>query len=185
MAAVSSDAGTVRRGASVEKRADVNVAWVPERPLEHPEWVKWGRRFGAMGRVSNWWMGDWIQYGAARWGEKYTEAARITGYDVKTLRNIAYVAKRFDLSRRRDNLTWTHHAEVAALTPEQQDEWLDRAVVLRLSPGDLRLEVRASQRTLTSETNEKVAGESTNHFSCPQCGAAIALSDLRSSSPPS
>jgi hypothetical protein len=138
-----------------------------------------------MSRVSNWWIGDWLQYGEARWGEKYTEAARITGYDVKTLRNIAYVAKRFDLSRRRDNLTWTHHAEIAALPTEQQNEWLDRAVVLRLSPGDLRLEVRASQRTLKSEKNERTTGESTDHFSCPHCGTVIALSKLRSASLPS
>ena len=52
-----------------------------------------------MSRVSSWWVGDWLQYGTSKWGEKYSEAARITGYDVKTLRNIVYVAKRFSLSR--------------------------------------------------------------------------------------
>lgn len=133
-----------------------------------------------MSRVSNWWVGDWLHYGAARWGEKYTEAASITGYDVKTLRNIAYIAKRFDLSRRRDKLTWTHHAELAALPPDQQEEWLDRALALRLSPGDLRLELRTAQRSLESSSPEELPLErSVNDFSCPHCGCAIAISELR------
>jgi hypothetical protein len=137
-----------------------------------------------MSRVSNWWVGDWLQYGAARWGEKYSEAARITGYDVKTLRNIAYVAKRFDLSRRRDNLTWTHHTEVAALAPEQQDEWLDRALALRLSPGDLRIELRAVQRAVESSSpDEAPLDQDGGELSCPHCGGAIALSELRGTSP--
>lgn len=112
------ESSSVRPRAGREKPTGINVAWVPNEDLERPEWIRWGRRLGVMGRVSNWWIGDWLQYGAVRWGEKYTEAARITGYDVKTLRNIAYVAKRFDLSRRRDKLTWSHHAEVAVLDPQ-------------------------------------------------------------------
>lgn len=177
------DADAARQAAGVEERAALNVAWVPGRRLEHPEWVGWGRRLGTMSRVSNWWVGDWLQYGAARWGEKYTEAARITGYDVKTLRNIAYVAKQFDSSRRRDNLTWTHHAEVAALPSEQQDEWLDRAVILRLSPGDLRLELRASQRPPKASAGEEGVHEGgVGRLSCPHCGGTISLSELQDAS---
>jgi hypothetical protein len=35
-----------------------------------------------------------VRYGTARWGEKYAEAARVTGYDVASLRNMAWVASR-------------------------------------------------------------------------------------------
>jgi hypothetical protein len=70
--------------------------------MEHPDWVAAGLSLGELGRVSNWWVGDWLRYGTSRWGEKYAEAARITGFDGKTLRNIVYVVSRFDLSRRRD-----------------------------------------------------------------------------------
>ena len=34
---------------------------------------------------------------------------------------------RFDLSRRRDKLSFGHHAELAALPEHEQDEWLDQA----------------------------------------------------------
>jgi hypothetical protein len=174
-----------RRGNGVQKPVRPNVAWVPGEDLEQSEWVQWGRRLGAMSRVSNWWIGDWLQYGAARWGEKYSEAARITGCDVKTLRNIAYVARRFDLSRRRDKLTWTHHAELAALLPEQQDEWLERALALRLSPADLRLELRAAQRSLQSSSAEESSspaepsfGDPVSEVACPHCGGVIPLAEL-------
>jgi hypothetical protein len=38
-----------------------------------------------------------------------------------------WVASRFELSRRRDNLSFSHHREVAALPPEEADDLLDRA----------------------------------------------------------
>ena len=40
---------------------------------------------------------------------------------VGTLKNRASVARRIDPSRRRDGLTWSHHAEVAGLEPDEAD----------------------------------------------------------------
>jgi hypothetical protein len=167
------------RGTGVQRAPGPDVAWAPDQDLEHPEWVRWGRRLGAMSRVSNWWVGDWLQYGASKWGEKYAEAARITGYDVKTLRNIAYVAKRFDLSRRRDKLTWSHHAEVAVLEPHKQDGWLDRAVADHLSVADLRTELRGSQRASRAAADDNGEPDPSDaqlpSMICPHCGEAIQL----------
>ena len=53
-------------------------------------------------------------------------ASRITGYDVQTLMNMVYVATRFESGRRRERLSWSHHAELAALEPPEQEEWLTR-----------------------------------------------------------
>lgn len=170
---------TPRGGSGVQRASGLNVAWAPQQNLEHPEWVRWGRRLGATSRVSNWWVGDWLEYGASRWGEKYSEAARITGYDVKTLRNIAYVARRFDLSRRRDKLTWSHHAEVAVLEPHEQDRWLDRALADHLSVADLRTELRSSHRaSQETDGNDDVPEPSDPHVHavmCPHCGKTIEL----------
>jgi hypothetical protein len=133
---------------------------VPRGELEYPEWVAVGHRLGAVGRSSQWWVGDWLRYGTARWGEKYVEAARITGYDGGSLRNLAWMASQFDLSRRRDNLTWSHHAAVAGLDREEQEAWLDRAGVDRLSVNDLRIEVRSSlrQRERTGASGDQGEG---------------------------
>jgi hypothetical protein len=143
------------------------VAWIPGENIDVVAWVRVGQRLGTMTRCSQWWLGDWIRYGTTRWGEKYKEAARITGYDVKTLRNIAYVAEHVDVSRRRDNLSWSHHAEVCALEPEQQDKWLDRAASERMSVADLRIELRTAQRVEDGPTPRSNATAGT--VICPEC----------------
>jgi putative SOS response-associated peptidase YedK len=40
-------------------------------------------------------------------------------------------------SRRREVLSWSHHREVAALPPAEQDEWLDRAEAEKWDRNDL------------------------------------------------
>jgi hypothetical protein len=52
------------------------------------------------------------------------------------------VARRFELSRRRDTLSLQHHAEVCALPDELQDKWLDLAAANRWSKQELRRRLR-------------------------------------------
>jgi hypothetical protein len=88
------------------------VAWVASGELAYDGWVRHGSRLGVAGRSSGWWIGDWVRYGAARYGQRYAVAARVTGYDDQTLMNMVYVATRFEISRRRENLSWSHRAEL-------------------------------------------------------------------------
>lgn len=147
------------------------VAWVPQDDLDQGEWLTAGRRLGAIGRCSQWWIGDWIRYGNARWGEKYVEAARVTGYDVASLRNMAWVAAQFDLSLRSDKLTWSHHVLLAPLEEDEQRHWIGRAIEARLSVADLRLELRArghgARRGKGAESDQS---EGRGADVCPHCG---------------
>jgi hypothetical protein len=59
------------------------------------------------------------------YGRRYKEAVAATGLDYQTLRNYAVVARRFELSRRPDNLPFQYHAEVGSLSDYEQDHWLD------------------------------------------------------------
>ncbi len=149
------------------------VAWTPNADMDYHRWVLEGRRIGAMGRGSPWWVGDWLLYGTAKWGERYVEAVKITRYDAKSLRNLRYVASRFESSARRDNLTWSHHALLAACEADEQAHWLDRAAAEKLSVEDLRIELRSAQRGRYSssplEPAEEVA-EETPGLVCPNCG---------------
>jgi hypothetical protein len=106
------------------------------------EWVEQGRCLGAIGRASAWWIGDWVRYGSARYGDRYAAASRVTGYDVQSLMNMAYVASRFAPDQRRRGLSFSHHAELAGLPPQDRGLWLDRAEAGGLSVRALRAELR-------------------------------------------
>lgn len=100
-----------------------------ELPADMPfeVWCKGGEFLSRVDSGRLWWVGDWSNYGESRYGESHAEAIALTGLDYGTVRNCKYVAGQIELSRRRDNLTWSHHAEVAPLDPDEQDEWLTRA----------------------------------------------------------
>ena len=155
------------------------VAWLPADELPLSAWVEVGRRLGAIGRGVAWWIGDWVNYGNVRYGQKYTRAARITGYDRQTLMNMALVASRFELGRRRPSLSWSHHAAVVGLPSAEQDAWLDRAVKDRLAVHCLREEMRAERRprvasgaavaVVGGDRRAPARGGGGEHV-CPRCG---------------
>ena len=105
-----------------------------------------GRQLEAVASSSAWCLGDWLSYGRAAYAGRYRDAVEQTSLDYQTLRNYAWVAGRFPLSRRRDTLSFGHHAEVAALPEPEQDFWLRKAGDLGWSRNHLRCEVRASLR---------------------------------------
>jgi hypothetical protein len=150
------------------------ISWTPRREFNLRDWIDHGQRLGMIGRASAWWIGDWLRYGNVKYGEKYARAARITGYDAKTLMNMVYVATRFEISRRREKLSWSHHAVIASLDVHEQERWLDFSERQRLSVHCLRLEL-ASQRShackQTTDVSEPEgsAGDA-QRVSCPECG---------------
>jgi hypothetical protein len=153
------------------------VAWIPDGDLELADWTRAGQRLGVLIRCSPWWLGDWIRYGNTKFGEKYSRASVITGYDPQTLMNMVYVASRFDkISRRREILSWSHHEAVASLDPETQDRWLDEAIEHKMSVADLRLELRSSQRGRgdrpEGDANDADQREGVS-VSCPHCGRPV------------
>ncbi|MGP0051399.1 MAG: LmbU family transcriptional regulator [Solirubrobacteraceae bacterium] len=161
-----------------------NVSWSPPAEMQFEDWVMDGRRLGTIGRGVGWWIGDWLRFGNAAYGEKYVRAAKITGYDVQTLMNMSYVASRVDVSRRREKLSWSHHAEVAAMSPEDQETWLARAEECRLSVQDLRVMLREARNRERDENPEAAAATAPEPrptaIVCPHCGHPIRV---RSESP--
>ena len=160
------------------------TSWAVHGSIPFSEWVAHGRRLGVMGRGVGWWLGDWLRFGNAAYGERYGPAARMTGYDRQSLMNMAYVASRFEASRRRENLSWSHHAEIAAFEPAEQDEWLERAERDRLSVRDLREAIRTRRRGVKAEERaepdaapaEAAAPHSPDPV-CPSCGRPLAATD--------
>jgi len=113
-----------------------------ETPLE--VWLDIGRRLASLHDSSAWWIGDWIVFGQDRYPDRYRKAIAGTTLDYQTLRNYAWIARRFHPSRRRDKLSFQHHVVVAALPVPDQDHWLDLALRHKWSRNELRRQLNAS-----------------------------------------
>jgi adenosine deaminase len=114
------------------------------RQLPFERWVAIGRQLSAVSTSAAWCLGDWLAYGEKAYTGRYRQAIEQTSLDYQTLRNYAWVARQFAVSRRRDTLSFGHHAEVAALPEPEQDYWLRKAEQHRWPVKQLRHQVRSS-----------------------------------------
>lgn len=142
-------AGERRHGAAVAARGlavgtTINGLKFPERQLSFREWQQAGSRIANLVNSSAWYLGDWLTYGETHYEGRYRQAVETVGLNYQTLRNFAWVARRFPLQRRRSQLTFYHHMEVARLPEAEQDHWLDRAVRELWSVRSLRHYLRQS-----------------------------------------
>jgi hypothetical protein len=110
--------------------------------LTFEQWAETGPKLVRIVDAFAWCIGDWLIYGQERYADRYAKAVRDLSLDYQTLRNYAWVARKFETSRRREGLSFQHHAEVASLRPTDQDEWLDRAEKHRWSKSQLRRELK-------------------------------------------
>lgn len=125
--------------------------------LAFTEWEKAGRQIARVADSTAWCLGDWLAYGQTRFADRYQQAIVAVGLDYQTLRNYTWVAKRFDLPRRRTKLSFQHHAEVASLTITEQDIWLDRAEELGWSRNQLRINLQKSRASASADRAELTA----------------------------
>lgn len=97
-----------------------------------------------------WWQGDYLNHLASARGVEYAEAKAATSYAAHTLKNASWVCRHVARSRRRDRLSFGHHAEVAALSPTDQEIWLCKAEDEGWSVKELRAEIRQSKAQVTN-----------------------------------
>ena len=103
--------------------------WIKERLVEAQETTAWA-------------IGDWLDYGEFKYGEKFAQAVEMFGRSESRLQNIQWVARNIPPQRRRKTLSFRHHAEVAGLEPRDQDKLLSRAEQEGLTSQDVRQERR-------------------------------------------
>jgi hypothetical protein len=176
-----------KKGGQLQKAGMSAVCWEPPTDLTFTQWMSIGKKFGVIGRGSGWWIGDWVRYGAKRYGGRYKVAMKVTGYDEQTLMNMVWVAGKIEISRRRENLSFSHHAEVAALEVEDQERFLDRAAQERLNVRQLRNEVAAGRLSPAAPIRKEMVAELLEQAGegagaegvvedasvCPNCGRTL------------
>ena len=112
----------------------------------YEQWEKCGTVLQQIEGTVQWWIGDWLNFGESAYGEKYRAALEVFGLAKQTLKNFAYVAGQIESSRRRDVVTFSLHAELAALPAAHQEAWLDRIEAEGLSRSALRSAMRLQRR---------------------------------------
>lgn len=91
------------------------------------EWERVGAFLQQVEGAVSWWVGDWLNYGETAYGERYTQAVEVTGLSYQTLADYAWVARKVDVSRRKESLAFSLHKEVASLPPADQSAVLEDA----------------------------------------------------------
>lgn len=105
------------------------------------QWSEIGKKIQRCSESFNWWIGDFLAYGDRAFG-KLKEFCELNGYNYSTLRILSYVSENVKMLIRRNNLSWTHHREVAHLPPKLQVKWLDAATQNHWSVSQLRVAIR-------------------------------------------
>ena len=126
---------------------------VANKGLTREQWEDAGHTlFQIEGRLS-WYLGDWLSACKCEaWG--YGDLAELCeqmGWNYGTTRNYMSVCEAFELSRRRENLSFTHHKE--AQGPDQ-DDLLQWAADNNASKAELRQE-KKRRRELAPVVDEK------------------------------
>ena len=104
------------------------TSYAPDHTCAYDAWYADGNMLRELDRKLGWYLGDWLNFGETHFPDRYSQALEATELDYNTLAHYAYVSRRFPASRRRADLSWSHHRVLADLKGEsEQDEWLDRA----------------------------------------------------------
>lgn len=113
-------------------------------------WVSIGERLAKVECATVWQIADWWAHGSHVYGRRKAIVAATTPLGARfsfgTLMNLGSTARAVAASRRREVLSFSHHVEVAKLSPERQDYWLSRAVAESLSVAKLRSKMLEAAR---------------------------------------
>jgi len=111
------------------------------REVTEQEWQKVFNALSLFDKCIHFWIGDCLAYKKQSWG-MYDELVDKTGFDKTTLMHDKVVAQQIEPCRRRQNLSFGHHTDVASLEPDQQDKWLTKASEEKLTIRELREGIR-------------------------------------------
>jgi len=86
-------------------------------------------------------LGDALNWGEETYGQECYQYLEQLGYVDGTYANWKWVAKHVERSLRNENLTFSHHVDVALEEPERQEKWLNKAEEEGWSARQLRKEI--------------------------------------------
>ena len=109
------------------------------------------------------WLGDCMLYLSSVFPANY-EQLFPDGYAAKSLANMRWVASKVPVSRRREELSWSHHEAVSGLGDETQAEVLETAVLNDMTVSETRNAFREMKGEVPVSKPPK-----TVHVVCEEC----------------
>jgi hypothetical protein len=104
------------------------------------------RRTETIGDAVRWWIGGMLDYAEKRWGEQHAQLLAASRLSERQCRRYQYVHTHVAEIRRRSDLSFSHHEEVASLAPEPQARLLAAAAEASWSHRDLRERVQEEKQ---------------------------------------
>lgn len=101
------------------------MSFDPATPFE--VWQAVTEKLFEADQALQWWIGDAIEFGESRYGEKYSQVLDDTEYSYSHIKNMAWVSRSYETSDRSDVLQWTHHQLLAPMQTEERQNWIELA----------------------------------------------------------
>ena len=117
------------------------------------------------------WLGDCMLYLSSAFPTNY-EQLFPDGYAAKSLANMRWVSSKVPMSRRRVELSWSHHEAVSSLEDETQAEVLETAVLNDMTVSETRNMVKEMKGEGPVAKPPKVI-----HCVCPECQHAFEVTE--------
>src|SRR5262245_54733442 len=129
------------------------------------EWAGIGELLRTLEHGLQWAIGDWICAGEGRFGDQAAQVLDHTAWSVRTTAVYRWIASRVPPENRRPELTFSHHGIVADMAPDEQREWLAKAV----GAADVDGEVWSVQRLKREMAVVKAKGTTMRYLLVVDC----------------
>lgn len=126
------------------------------------QWEDCGKFIRKAEGAVHFWIGDWLNYGEAHYGETYTQAIDATNYDYQTIANDKWLSNKIQLSLRKETISNNHYQTIASLPEKEKEYWVDELVKDLIPVRELKQKIRqrnkeiAASLVTTTSTSEDV-----------------------------
>jgi site-specific DNA-methyltransferase (adenine-specific) len=151
----------------------LSLTFDPRTPYE--EWEKDTRALLDLARGIQWLAGDALAFGEAAFGERASQVLDPDRYSWESVSRMARTSKAIPPGRRRAGVSYSVHAEVAALPPPQQEALLDHAEEHRSTEAEVRVLARRSRRRLERAAHDGRPVPAVD----PSLGVRLGVADAR------
>lgn len=142
----------------------------------YEQWEEIGNFLMKLHESQPFWIGDWVNWGESKWGEKYTQARALTKLDYSTLAHYKMVCSKIPREQRVEGASFSHHRILVKHDPIQRARLLEQAVEREWTVADLREKSGAASKSVDAKVvcsvcDKDIEGKAIVWRVCVRCDA--------------